>query len=267
MIKVAVAGAKGRMGKLIIDAVWNCPETELVAAIEHQEMKECDEDAGASLGYNTGVKITHDINAIKTSGARVLIDFTRPEGTLNYLEVCTKYDCAMVIGTTGFNEEQTGKIQQASQSIPIVLAPNMSTGVNVTLKILELAAKLLKDYDCEIVEMHHNKKVDSPSGTAIQMGKVVATSRGQNFEEAAQWARHGHTGPREAGSIGFAALRGGDVVGDHKVIFAGPGERIEISHLSASRQGYAQGAVKAALFIADKKSGFFGMTDVLGLKA
>lgn len=172
----------------------------------------------------------------------------------------------MVIGTTGLNAEQKQKLEEASKVIPIVFAPNMSTGVNVTNKLLAQAAKLLKDYDCEIVEMHHSRKVDAPSGTAIAMGKVIAEARGQNFEDVAVWARQGHTGPRVPGSIGFAALRGGDVVGDHQVIFAGPGERIVISHLSSSRAGYAEGSVKAAQYVVNQKPGLYSMDDVLGLK-
>ena len=171
----------------------------------------------------------------------------------------------MVIVTTGLDAEGKAAIEEAAKVIPIVFSPNMSVGVNVTYKLLELAAKLLKDYDAEIFEMHHNRKVDAPSGTAIAMGKAIADARGQNFEEVAVWARQGHTGPRVPGSIGFAALRGGDVVGDHQVTFAGSGERIVISHLSSSRAGYAQGAVKAALWEAEKKPGLYSMSDVLGL--
>lgn len=265
MIKVAICGAEGHMGKMLIDAAWNTEGVELVAALAHKGHGEAQEDAGASLGYNTGIKITDDYSEIRKSGAQVLIDFTRPEGTMEFLDICKEAKCAMVIGTTGFDKDALNKIQEASKEIPIVLGSNMSTGVNVTMKLLEQAAKLLKDYDCEIVEMHHSRKVDSPSGTAIEMGKAIAKARGQNFDEVVTWARQGHTGPRVKGSIGFASLRGGDVVGDHKVIFAGPGERIEISHLSASRQGYATGAIKAAIFAADKKNGLYSMKDVLGL--
>lgn len=266
MVKIAVSGAKGHMGKMIIDAVWNTEGVELVCALEHNgHYKESNEDAGASLGYNTGVKISSDYGTLAKSQANVLIDFTRPAGTLEFLDLCQKSGIAMVIGTTGFKEEELSKIKEVSKTIPIVFAPNMSTGVNVTNKLLELAAKLLADYDCEIVEMHHNRKVDAPSGTAIQMGKTIAKARGEDFDKVAVWARQGHTGPREKGTIGFATLRGGDVVGDHRVIFAGEGERIEIAHLSSSRAGYAQGAVKAALFLSTAKNGFYSMNDVLGL--
>ncbi|WP_289175216.1 4-hydroxy-tetrahydrodipicolinate reductase [uncultured Parasutterella sp.] len=268
MVKIAVAGAKGHVGKMIIDAVWNTEGAELVCALAHKETDhvEANEDAGASLGFNSGVKISCDNETLRTSGAQVLIDFTRPEGTMAFLDICKDAGIAMVIGTTGLNAEQKQKLEEASKVIPIVFAPNMSTGVNVTNKLLAQAAKLLKDYDCEIVEMHHSRKVDAPSGTAIAMGKVIAEARGQNFEDVAVWARQGHTGPRVPGSIGFAALRGGDVVGDHQVIFAGPGERIVISHLSSSRAGYAEGSVKAAQHVVNQKPGLYSMDDVLGLK-
>lgn len=267
MVKIAVAGAKGHMGKMIIDAVWNTEGAELVAALEHRGTNriEANEDAGAALGYNTGIKITDDYEVLRTCGAQVLIDFTRPEGTKEFLKICSDAGIGMVIGTTGFDEAGKKEIEEASKVIPIVFSPNMSTGVNVTYKLLELAAKLLQDYDCEILEMHHRRKVDAPSGTAIAMGKSIAQARGQKFEDVAVWARQGHTGPRVPGSIGFAALRGGDVVGDHEVTFAGNGERIVISHLSGSRAGYAEGAVKAALWEADKKPGLYSMNDVLGL--
>ena len=267
MVKIAVAGAKGHMGKMIIDAVWNTEGAELVAALAHKgtDKQEADEDAGASLGYNTGVKITDDYTVLRTSGAQVLIDFTRPEGTKEFLKICADAGIGMVIGTTGLNAEGKAAIEEASKVIPIVFSPNMSAGVNVTYKLLELAAKLLKDYDAEIFEMHHNRKVDAPSGTAIAMGKAIADARGQNFEDVAVWARQGHTGPRVPGSIGFATLRGGDVVGDHQVTFAGNGERIVISHLSSSRACYAQGAVKAAIWEASKKPGLYSMSDVLNL--
>lgn len=267
MIKIAVAGAKGHMGKMIIDAVWNMDGAELVAALEHRGTNkiEADEDAGAALGYNTGIKITDNYDVLRTCGAQVLIDFTRPQGTKDFLKICKDAGIAMVIGTTGIDAEGKKEIEEASKVIPIVFSPNMSTGVNATYKLLEQAARILKDYDCEIVEMHHNRKVDAPSGTAIAMGKVIAEARGQNFDEVAVLARQGHTGPRVPGSIGFAAIRGGDVVGDHRVIFAGKGERIEIAHLSGSRVGYAEGAVKAALWVADKKPGVYSMKEVLGL--
>ncbi len=266
MIKTAISGASGKMGKMLIEAVMNNPEFELVAALDHAGSSALGQDAAAFLGKKSNVIITADTSCLKTSEAQVLIDFTRPEGTLNYLKVCTQDQLAMVIGTTGFSTEQQKLIDEAAREIPIAFAPNMSTGVNVTFKLLAEAAKLLPEYDCEILEMHHNRKVDAPSGTAVEMGRIIAEARGQKLEDVAQWARHGHTGPRVKGSIGFAVLRGGDVVGDHRVIFAGKGERIEVAHLSASREGYAQGALKAAAFLIGKKKGLFNMADVLGLK-
>lgn len=266
MIKTAVSGASGKMGKMLIEAVINNPEFKLVAALDHEGSSAVGQDAGSFLGVKTDVIITADSACLKKSGAQVLIDFTRPEGTLNYIKVCVEDKISMVIGTTGLSTEQKAVLDEASRTIPVVFAPNMSTGVNVTLKLLAEAAKLMPDYDCEIVEMHHNRKVDAPSGTAVEMGKVIAEARGQKLEDVAVWTRHGHTGPRVKGSIGFAVLRGGDVVGDHRVIFAGKGERIEVAHLSASREGYAQGALKAAAFLMGKQNGLYCMADVLGLK-
>ncbi|WP_444498339.1 4-hydroxy-tetrahydrodipicolinate reductase [Turicimonas muris] len=266
MIKTAISGASGKMGKMLIEAIMNHPEFELVAALDHAGSSSIGQDAVAFLGKESNVKITADTACIKVSGAQVLIDFTRPEGTVGYLKVCGKDKIAMVIGTTGFSAEQKNLIDKTAKVIPIAFAPNMSTGVNVTFKLLAEAAKLMPDYDCEIVEMHHNRKVDAPSGTAVEMGRVIAEARGQKLEDVAEWTRHGHTGPRVKGSIGFAVLRGGDVVGDHRVIFAGKGERIEIAHLSASREGYAQGALKAAAFLIGKHNGLYNMADVLGLK-
>lgn len=266
MIKVAISGASGKMGRLLIETALNLPQFELVAALDHETSKSIGTDAGAFLGQDTGVTITADIGILKTSGAQVLIDFTRPEGTLSYLPACVEDKIALVIGTTGFDTEQKNLISKAAESIPVTLAPNMSTGVNVTFKLLAEAARLLPDYDCEILEMHHSRKVDAPSGTAVEMGRVIAEARGQKLEDVATWARHGHTGPRVKGTIGFAVLRGGDVVGDHRVIFAGKGERIEIAHLSASREGYANGAFKAAEFLMGKSAGMYSMADVLGLK-
>lgn len=193
MVKIAVAGAKGHMGKMIIDAVWNTEGAELVAALAHKgtDKWEADEDAGASLGYNTGVKITDDYNVLRTCSAQVLIDFTRPEGTKEFLKICADVGIGMVIGTTGLDAEGKAAIEESAKVIPIVFSPNMSAGVNVTYKLLELAAKLLKDYDAEIFEMHHSRKVDAPSGTAIAMGKAIAEARGQKLEDVAVWAREG----------------------------------------------------------------------------
>ncbi|MCD8339568.1 MAG: 4-hydroxy-tetrahydrodipicolinate reductase [Burkholderiales bacterium] len=266
MIKVAVTGAEGRMGRMIIEAVLENKDMQLVAALDRHGAPKIGQDAGAFLGRNTGVIITDDMGVIKSSGAQVLVDFTRPEATVEYLKVCAEDGCAMVIGTTGFSPEGKLAIEATAKKIPIVFAPNMSAGVNVTFKLVEEAAKLLPSYDCEIVEMHHNKKVDAPSGTAIEMGRIAAQARGEKLEDVAVWERHGKTGERKPGTIGFAALRGGDVVGWHQVIFAGQGETLEIIHRSTSRKGYATGAVQAAEFICGKAPGLYSMQDVLGLK-
>ncbi len=266
MIKIAVTGAEGRMGRMIIEAVLNDKNMELVAALDRHGAPKIGQDAGAFLGHNTGVLITDDLKAIKDSGAQVLIDFTRPEATVEYLKACSEDGCAMVIGTTGFSAEGKAAIETAAKKIPIVFAPNMSAGVNVTFKLVEEAAKLLPTYDCEIVEMHHNKKVDAPSGTAIELGRLVAEARGEKLDEVATWERHGKVGERKEGTIGFAAIRGGDVVGWHQVIFAGQGETLEIIHRSTSRKGYATGAVQAAQFVYGKAPGLYTMQDVLGLR-
>ena len=201
-------------------------------------------------------------NVEELAQADVLIDFTRPQATLAYLPFCVKHNVGVVIGTTGFDAQGKAQIAEAAKTVPVVFAPNMSVGVNSVLKLLEIASAMLSQYDCEIVEMHHKHKVDAPSGTALEMGRRVALGRGVDFDSVALLSREGHTGERPDGAIGFAALRGGDVVGDHTVIFAG--ERIEISHKSGSRAGYAQGAITAARFLKDKSNGLFSMSDVLG---
>ncbi len=264
MIKVAISGASGRMGKMLIEAVLEAEDMTLAAALCPAGDAHIGEDAGAFAGRTTGVAVTSDIEAI--AAADVLIDFTRPAGTLAYLKFCAEHSIGMVIGTTGFDAAGTAAIEEASRSIPVVFAPNMSVGVNAAFKLVEVAARLLAGYDCEIVEMHHKHKVDAPSGTALEMGRRVAQARGVKFEDVALLSREGHTGERKPGTIGFAALRGGDVVGDHTVIFASTGERIEISHKSGSRAGYAQGSLEAARFILKKNNGLFSMSDVLGLR-
>lgn len=263
MMKIAISGASGRMGKMLIEAVVKADDMTLAAALCPSGDALIGQDAGAFMGAATGVLVTDDIEALK--GCDVLIDFTRPAGTLAYLAFCREHGIGVVIGTTGFDAQGKAAIEAAASDIPIVFAPNMSVGVNAAFKLIEVAAKLLADYDCEIVEMHHKHKVDAPSGTALEMGRRVAAARGAKFEDVAVLSREGHTGERRPGSIGFAALRGGDVVGDHTVIFASTGERIEISHKSGSRAGYAQGSLAAARFILKKNNGLFSMSDVLGL--
>ena len=265
-MKIAIAGATGRMGKMLIEAVLNSPDAQLVGALEHDSCPLVGEDAGAFLGKKTGVAISADITKA-LSAAEFLIDFTRPEGTMAHLAVAQKTGSKMIIGTTGLSSEQIDALKKASANLAIVFAPNMSVGVNATFKLLEIAAKMLNEgYDIEIIEAHHRHKVDAPSGTALRMGEVIADALGEKLDDVAVYAREGHTGERKVGSIGFATIRGGDIVGDHTVLFAGEGERIEISHKSSSRQSYAQGSLRAARFLQNQNSGLYDMQDVLGLR-
>ncbi len=260
MSRLAIAGAGGRMGRMLIALAQTQPDMAVRSALEVA--------GNPALGFEVApqVFIESDV-ASALSKSDCLIDFTRPEGTLAHLEACVAAKKAIVVGTTGFDAAGKTAIANAAQHIPIVFAPNMSVGVNATFKLLALAAVALREgYDIEIVEMHHRHKVDAPSGTALGMGEVIAKAQGTKLEDRQVLSREGVTGERRLGSIGFAALRGGDVVGDHTVIFAGMGERIEISHKSGSRDSYAQGAIRAARFLAGKKSGLFDMQDVLGIK-
>ena len=264
--KIAIAGASGRMGQMLIEAVRADAECVLSGALDMASSPAIGTDAGAYSGQATGVLITSDVRQGLQS-SQVLIDFTRPEGTMEHLKVCRELGVAAVIGTTGFTEAQKAEIATIAQDIAIMMAPNMSVGVNVTLKLLEMAAKALSTgYDIEIIEAHHRHKVDAPSGTALKMGEVIADALGRDLKECAVYAREGVTGERDPSSIGFATIRGGDIVGDHTVLFAGIGERIEISHKSSSRATYAQGSLRAVRFLAGQKSGLFDMFDVLGLK-
>jgi 4-hydroxy-tetrahydrodipicolinate reductase len=264
--RIAVAGASGRMGQMLIDAIRGADDCTLTGALDMAGSPSIGQDAGAQSGKPLGVAITSDLRAGLQSSA-VLIDFTRPEGTLAHLQVCRELGMAVVIGTTGFTEEQKAEISAAAKHIPIMMAPNMSVGVNVTLKLLEMAAKALSTgYDIEIIEAHHRHKVDAPSGTALKMGEVVANALGRDLKDCAVYAREGVTGERDPSSIGFATIRGGDIVGDHTVLFAGIGERIEVSHKSSSRVTYAQGSLRAVRFLAGKQPGLYDMFDVLGLR-
>ena len=263
---IAVAGATGRMGHMLIEAILAADDCALAGALDLPGHPAIGADATAFLGRTSAVAVTADLQE-GLKPADVLIDFTRPEGTLAHLEVCRALGVKAVIGTTGFNEAQKARIAEIAQDIAIMMAPNMSVGVNVTLKLLEMAAKALSSgYDIEIIEAHHRHKVDAPSGTALQMGEVVARALGRDLKECAVYAREGITGARDPSSIGFAAIRGGDIVGDHTVLFAGIGERIEISHKSSSRATYAQGSLRAVRFLAEHKVGLFDMADVLGFK-
>ncbi|MDE2416843.1 MAG: 4-hydroxy-tetrahydrodipicolinate reductase [Burkholderiales bacterium] len=264
--KIAIAGASGRMGQMLIDAVRTADDCMLSGALDIPASPAVGQDAGAFAGQTTGVLICSDLHqGLKDS--QVLIDFTRPEGTLEHLKVCRELGVAAVIGTTGFTDAQKAEIADVARYIPIVMAPNMSVGVNVTLKLLEMAARALSTgYDIEIIEAHHRHKVDAPSGTALKMGEVIAGALGRDLKDCAVYAREGVTGERDPSSIGFATIRGGDIVGDHTVLFAGIGERIEISHKSSSRATYAQGSLRAVRFLAGKKTGLYDMFDVLNLK-
>ncbi|WP_431289927.1 4-hydroxy-tetrahydrodipicolinate reductase [Burkholderia cepacia] len=265
-MKIAIAGASGRMGRMLIEAVLNDSDAQLVGALDRADSLFLGQDAGAFLGKETGVRLTADLDAVFAQ-ADYLIDFTRPEGTMAHIEAALRHDVKLVIGTTGFTAEQKAGLQAAAGKIGIVFAANMSVGVNVTLKLLEFAAKHFSHgYDIEIVEAHHRHKVDAPSGTALMMGEAVAGALGRSLDDCAVYGRHGVTGERDPSSIGFAAVRGGDIVGDHTVLFAGIGERIEITHKSSSRVSYAQGALRAVRFLSARGAGLFDMQDVLGLR-
>lgn len=264
--RIAIAGAGGRMGRMLIEAARAAGDCEIAGALDVAASPAIGSDATAFLGHASGVAITADV-AQAVKGAHVLIDFTRPEGTVAHAAACAAAGVAMVIGTTGFSEAQKAQIAQAAKKIPIVMSPNMSVGVNVTLKLLEMAAKAMSTgYDIEIVEAHHRHKVDAPSGTALKMGEVIAGALGRNLKDCAVYSREGVTGERDPSTIGFATIRGGDIVGDHTVLFAGTGERIEIAHKSSSRATYAQGSLRAVRYLAGKPPGLYDMFDVLGLK-
>ena len=253
-VRVAIAGAGGRMGRALLEAASSTEGVRLVAALD------------LTPGRWNDLDICTDV-AAAVRDADVLIDFTRPEGTLAHALACRSARRAMVIGTTGLTPAQLGEIRALAREVPVVMAPNMSVGVNVSLKLVELAARALgPDYDVEVFEIHHNRKVDAPSGTALRLGEVAAAARGTSVEKDGVFARHGQTGERRPGSIGFSAARAGDIVGDHTVYFAGTGERIEITHRSSSRATYAQGALRAARFVAGRPPGLYDMQDVLGLR-
>ena len=265
-INVAVAGSSGRMGRMLIEAVLGSSDLRLAAALEQAGNAHVGKDAGELIGVPCHVTISDQVES-SVKGCHVLIDFTRPEGTLAHLAVCRRQGVNMVIGTTGFSEAQRRSITDAAREIGIVFAPNMSVGVNVLFKLLEVAANALGEgYDVEIIEAHHRHKVDAPSGTALKMGEVVAQALGRNLAACAIYGREGVTGERKNETIGFATVRGGDIVGDHTVMFAGTGERVEITHRAASRATYAQGAIRAARFLTGRKTGLFDMHDVLALR-
>ena len=254
------------MGRALIEALPQAGDFRLKAALERLDSPFLGKDAGELVGSPCGVQISADLER-SLAGCDVLVDFTRPEATLKHLEICRSRGIRMVIGTTGFTPEQKKLISAASRDIAMVMAPNMSVGVNLTFRLLELAAKVLNEgYDVEIIEAHHRHKVDAPSGTALRMGEVIAQALGRDLAECAVYGREGVTGERKPATIGFATVRGGDIVGDHTALFAGTGERVEITHRATSRATFALGALRAARFLAAKKTGLFDMQDVLGLK-
>ena len=264
-INIAVAGAAGRMGCRLIEACSNEKNTNLSVAFEHPASNFIGNDSGelAGIGHND-IAIS---NNLTTDNFDVLIEFTTPEATLEHLAICRDTNKCMVIGTTGFSADQKQIIQQTSKDIAIIFAPNMSVGVNLTFKLLEIAAKIMGDeVDIEIIEAHHRHKVDSPSGTALRMGEIVAEALDRNLSECAVYGRQGKTGARERKTIGFETIRAGDIVGEHTVMFADIGERVEITHKASSRMTFANGAVRAAQWIMQQKTGLFDMQDVLGLK-
>jgi 4-hydroxy-tetrahydrodipicolinate reductase len=267
MTRIAITGVAGRMGRTLVEACTQTDGLSLSVALERPGSSLIGADAGelAALGSN-GVRVCADI-AAAVQDFDVLIDFTRPEATLANLEVCRKSGRRMVIGTTGFSEAQRSLIAEAARDIAIVFAPNMSVGVNLCLKLLDIAARVLGDeVDVEVIEAHHRHKVDAPSGTALRMGEVVAAALGRDLRRCAVYGREGHTGERVPGTIGFETIRAGDIVGEHTVMFAGTGERVEITHKASSRMTFARGAVRAAGWLMAHERGLFDMQDVLGLR-
>lgn len=266
MIKVVVAGVSGRMGKTLLEAVAGAADMRLHGALDRSGSPFLGRDAGELTGSALGLAISDDV-ARALDGAHVFIDFTRPDATARHLALCRDRGVAMVIGTTGFDAQGKASIVDAARHIPLVFAPNMSVGVNLALRLLDMAARVLDDgFDIEIIEAHHRHKVDAPSGTALRMGEVVAAALGRDLKSCAVYGREGVTGEREATTIGFSTVRGGDIVGDHTVMFAGVGERLEITHKASSRMTFALGALRAARFLMGQPSGLFDMQDVLGLK-
>ena len=261
MTRIAVVGASGRMGLALIKAAAD--NNALSAAISRTAVGK---DAGELAGIPTqNISITYDLEAV-LDDFDVLIDFTRPEPSMEYIEICRKAGKKIVIGTTGFSEAQKAKIAEAANDVAIVMAPNMSVGVNLSLKLLEMTAKVMGDYtDIEIIEAHHRHKVDAPSGTALRMGEAVADALGRNLKECAIYGREGDTGERDRKTIGFSTIRAGDIVGEHTVMFADEGERVEITHKASSRMTFANGAVRAAKWLENKERGLYDMLDVLGL--
>ena len=266
MIRIAIVGVSGRMGTVLCKAAQQSNGTTLAAAISRPNSLTIGKDAGELSGLGTlGIKVVDDLSAV-IDDFDVLIDFTRPDASMIIIEQCRKAGKQLVIGTTGYSDAQKLVIAEAAKDIAIVLAPNMSVGVNLALNLLALAAKVMGDYtDIEIIEAHHRHKVDAPSGTALRMGEVIADALGQDLKDCAIYGREGITGERDRKTIGFSTIRAGDIVGDHTVMFADEGERLEITHKATSRMTFANGAVRAAMWLKDKPNGLYDMQDVLGL--
>ena len=265
-LKVVIAGCSGRMGHVLLECVFADTDLVLHGALDRADNPQLGRDAGEQLGKVSGVKVTDNIDdALKN--ADVLVDFTRPEASMLYLAACQKHQVKMIIGTTGFSAEEKQVIEAAAKNVAIVFAPNMSVGVTLLINLVQSAAKVLNEgYDIEIIEAHHRHKIDAPSGTALRLGEAAASALGRDLAECAVYGREGVTGERDPSTIGFATVRGGDVVGDHTVLFAGIGERVELTHKASSRATFALGALRAAKFLADKNSGLFDMQDVLNLR-
>jgi 4-hydroxy-tetrahydrodipicolinate reductase len=265
-MRVALAGAAGRMGRTLVEAVLGSGDLALAAALEAPGHPQLGRDAGEAAGATCGVQVTADV-AAAVAAADCLVDFTQPAATIGHVEACAAAGTAAVVGTTGFTPDQKARIVAAARRIPIVMAPNFAVGVNAVFKLAELAARILGEgYDVEIVEAHHRHKVDAPSGTALALGEAVAGALGRDLKSSAIYGREGITGERDPRAIGFHAIRGGDIVGEHTVIFAGEGERVEVAVRSGSRMTYALGALRAARWVQGKRPGLYDMFDVLGLK-
>ena len=264
--RVGIVGVGGRMGRMLLEAALKDDGLVLGGAFDVPGSPAIGQTAGQLTGLVSEIQVSDDL-AAGLSAIDCLIDFTRPQGTLEHLERCRQAGVAMVIGTTGFEAEGKAAISAAARDIPVVFAPNMAVGVNLVFKLLDTAARILNQgYDIEIVEAHHRLKVDAPSGTALRMGEVVAGALGRDLKECAVYGREGVTGERDPSTIGFATVRGGDIVGDHTAMFCGIGERVEITHKAGSRMPYALGSMRAARFLAGRKNGLFDMQDVLGLR-
>ena len=266
MMRIAVVGASGRMGLCLIKAAALAKNAELAVAVSRPESLAIGRDAGELAGISVvGIKVVGDLASV-VDQFDVLIDFTRPDASMDFIKICREAGKKLVIGTTGYSDAQKALITEAAKDVAIVMAPNMSVGVNLSLKLLEMTAKVMGEYtDIEVIEAHHRHKVDAPSGTALRMGEVIADALGQNLKDCAIYGREGNTGERDRKTIGFSTIRAGDIVGEHTVMFADDGERVEITHKATSRMTFANGAVRAAVWLADKDSGLFDMQDVLGL--